>query len=61
MVQPDQLRGSHPYLHLVQHFTFGQGFLRLLRASRLCNDGQQHNRDKEAEFHKAPEDIFKGL
>ena len=42
MVQLDQLRGFHLCLHAVHHLAFGQEFLRLLQASRLCNDSQQH-------------------
>jgi hypothetical protein len=42
MVQLDQLRGFHLCLYAVHHLAFGQEFLRLLRASRLCNDSQQH-------------------
>ena len=42
MVQLDPLREFHLCLHAVHHLAFGQEFLRLLQASRLCNDSQQH-------------------
>jgi hypothetical protein len=59
MDQPDQLGGST--LHQAHPSAVSQGFPRLLAASSLCNCGQEHNQDKQAEFRGAPEDVFKPL